>query len=87
LAQCLHLLGDREGARRQFQALAALANDVGLLAEMADPATGELIGNIPKAFSQVGWSIRHGACHRACPPQVAGKAPVRGDVVRDGGAR
>ena len=54
MAQCLHLLGDREGARRQFQALAALANDVGLLAEMADPATGELIGNIPQAFSQVG---------------------------------
>lgn len=54
LAQCLHLLGDRDGARRQFQALADLRNDVGLLAEMADPATGELIGNIPQAFSHVG---------------------------------
>jgi len=31
-----------------------LRNDVGLLAEMADPATGELIGNIPQAFSHVG---------------------------------
>lgn len=54
LAQCLHLLGDRDGARRQFQALADLRNDVGLLAEMADPATGELVGNIPQAFSHVG---------------------------------
>ncbi|MFN2418848.1 MAG: glycoside hydrolase family 15 protein [Candidatus Limnocylindria bacterium] len=54
LAQCLHLLGDRDGARRQFEALADLRNDVGLLAEMADPATGELIGNIPQAFSHVG---------------------------------
>jgi GH15 family glucan-1,4-alpha-glucosidase len=54
LAQCLHLLGDRGGARHQFQALAELRNDVGLLAEMADPATGELIGNIPQAFSHVG---------------------------------
>lgn len=54
LAQCLHLLGDRDGARRQFRALADLRNDVGLLAEMADPATGELIGNIPQAFSHVG---------------------------------
>ena len=54
LAQCLHLLGDRDGARQQFQALADLRNDVGLLAEMADPATGELIGNIPQAFSHVG---------------------------------
>jgi len=54
LAQCLHLLGDRDGAQRQFRALADLRNDVGLLAEMADPATGELIGNIPQAFSHVG---------------------------------
>jgi GH15 family glucan-1,4-alpha-glucosidase len=54
LAQCLHLLGDHDGARRQFQALVDLRNDVGLLAEMADPATGELIGNIPQAFSHVG---------------------------------
>ena len=54
LAQCLHLLGDRDGGRRQFRALADLRNDVGLLAEMADPASGELIGNIPQAFSHVG---------------------------------
>ena len=45
---------DHQGAHRQFQALAELANDVGLLAEMADPTTGELIGNIPQAFSHVG---------------------------------
>jgi len=54
LAQCLYLLGDRDGAERQFRALVDLRNDVGLLAEMADPATGELIGNIPQAFSHVG---------------------------------
>ena len=54
LAQCLYLLGDRDGAKRQFRALVDLRNDVGLLAEMADPATGELIGNIPQAFSHVG---------------------------------
>jgi GH15 family glucan-1,4-alpha-glucosidase len=54
LAQCLHLLGDRDGARRQFRTLTELRNDVGLLAEMADPTTGELIGNIPQAFSHVG---------------------------------
>ena len=78
MAQCLHLLGDREGARRQFQALADLANDVGFLAEMADSATGELIGNIPQAFSQVGLVNRHGACHRACPPQVAEESAGEG---------
>jgi len=54
LAQNLALQGDLEAAERQITQLAALANDVGLLAEMADPATGELIGNTPQAFSHVG---------------------------------
>lgn len=72
LAQCLHLLGDREGARRQFEALVGLRNDVGLLAEMADPASGELIGNIPQAFSHVGlinsaWRLSQAPGPEAAP--------------------
>ncbi len=45
------LQGRRAEAEALFARLAALANDVGLLAEMADPATGRLLGNFPQAFS------------------------------------
>jgi GH15 family glucan-1,4-alpha-glucosidase len=45
-----------------FERAAAFVNDVGLLAEEVDPATGELLGNFPQAFSHIGlvnaaWAI------------------------------
>jgi GH15 family glucan-1,4-alpha-glucosidase len=38
------------------------ANDLGLLAEEVDPDSGELLGNVPPAFSHIGlvnaaWAI------------------------------
>jgi GH15 family glucan-1,4-alpha-glucosidase len=62
LAQALAMAGRPDRARVVFGRAAAFANDVGLLAEEIDPATGELLGNFPQAFSHIGlvnaaWAI------------------------------
>jgi GH15 family glucan-1,4-alpha-glucosidase len=53
LADCLGLLGRADEARKLFQRLAGLANDVGLLSEQYDPASGRMLGNFPQAFTHV----------------------------------
>jgi GH15 family glucan-1,4-alpha-glucosidase len=62
LAQAMALAGLPARARRVFERAAAFANDVGLLSEEVDPASGELLGNFPQAFSHIGlvnaaWAI------------------------------
>ncbi len=62
LAQAQALAGEVERARTTFERAIAYTNDVGLLAEEVDPATGELLGNFPQAFSHIGlvnaaWAI------------------------------
>ena len=47
------MLGRLDDAQALFKRLAALCNDVGLLSEEYDPASGELLGNFPQAFSHV----------------------------------
>jgi GH15 family glucan-1,4-alpha-glucosidase len=54
LVDNLTLAGQAKQARALFERLLGYANDVGLLAEEIDPASGELLGNFPQAFSHVG---------------------------------
>ena len=62
LAHAQALGGDVARARETFARAAAFVNDLGLLSEEVDAATGELLGNFPQAFSHVGlvnaaWAI------------------------------
>jgi GH15 family glucan-1,4-alpha-glucosidase len=53
LADVLGMLGRKEESRALFERLLALRNDVGLLSEEYDPASGRLLGNFPQAFTHV----------------------------------
>lgn len=53
LADNYILLGREEDARKIFEKLLSLRNDVGLLAEEFYPETNRLMGNFPQAFSHV----------------------------------
>jgi GH15 family glucan-1,4-alpha-glucosidase len=53
LADDLAMIGRVEEARKLFEKLLALRNDLGLLAEEWDPRRMRQIGNFPQAFSHV----------------------------------
>jgi GH15 family glucan-1,4-alpha-glucosidase len=54
LVDALALLGRRDEARRTFERLLRLRNDVGLLSEEYDVSRKRLVGNFPQAFTHVG---------------------------------
>lgn len=67
LVQVMTLQGRLDEADALFERLLALRNDLGLLSEEYDPASGRLVGNFPQAFThlalvdaaltlQEGWS-------------------------------
>ena len=53
MVDALTLIGRRDDARRRFEDLLALRNDVGLLAEEYDPVAKRMMGNFPQAFSHL----------------------------------
>lgn len=62
LAQALARSGQPERATKVFERTLPFVNDVGLLSEEVDTATGELLGNYPQALSHIGlvnaaWDI------------------------------
>jgi GH15 family glucan-1,4-alpha-glucosidase len=62
LAHAQALAGELDQATTTFGRAIAAINDVGLLAEEVHPASGEMIGNFPQAFSHIGlinaaWAI------------------------------
>ena len=88
LAQAQALAGELERARATFETAAAFASDLGLLAEEVDPASGELLGNFPQAFSHIGlvnaaWAISQARRH----DQAAALAADRNAPRRRGTAR
>ena len=62
LVSCLAKAGELERAEELFDRLRGYSNDLGLLAEEIDTASGEQLGNFPQAFSHIGlisaaWEI------------------------------
>lgn len=69
LAENLALQGRRAEATALFERLLACASPTGLISEMVDSGTGELLGNYPQAFSHLGLIRAALALSRSQPPR------------------
>jgi GH15 family glucan-1,4-alpha-glucosidase len=76
------LQGRYDDAQRLFERLLARCNDVGLLAEEVDPASGRMLGNFPQAYSHVGLiNCALNLSHRAGPAQERAASRSTGSAV------
>ena len=80
LVDALALMGRDDDARALFERLLGICNDVGLLSEEYEPATGRLLGNFPQAFSHV--ALVNSARNLAAGPSPAEhrESTVTGDT-------
>jgi GH15 family glucan-1,4-alpha-glucosidase len=83
LADCLAGQGRVEEARELYERLLCLRNDVGLLSEEFDPASGRLVGNFPQAFSHLGLIITARNLTRAGGPVEDRAASEKRTTVTD----
>jgi GH15 family glucan-1,4-alpha-glucosidase len=70
LADNLVLLGRHHDAKRLYERLLGLRNDVGLLSEEYDPRVKRLVGNFPQAFSHIAIiNTAHNLTRKAKPAE------------------
>jgi len=83
MVSALKMLGRTEDARKLFQRLLALRNDVGLLAEEYDPRTRRQLGNFPQALSHIALINAAFEFNRASSPgeQRAESSPAQQHVT------
>lgn len=77
MVDALALSGQMAEARRRFDRLLDLRNDLGLLAEEYDVEAGRMLGNFPQAFSHVG--LIDSAC--TLQDMASSAAASRGEIA------
>jgi GH15 family glucan-1,4-alpha-glucosidase len=81
LANAYVLLGRVDDARRLFERLLELRNDLGLLAEEYDPGQKRQAGNFPQAFTHVGLlATALNLTHSSKPSEERSKSSTEGEV-------
>ncbi|MEE8579879.1 MAG: glycoside hydrolase family 15 protein [Hyphomicrobium sp.] len=84
LADNLILLGRHADAKKIYERLLALRNDVGLLSEEYDPKSKRLVGNFPQAFSHIAIINTAHNLTRATKPaeQRSGGEALNGSITQ-----
>lgn len=59
MAEVARRVDQLDDAKRLFENVLSIANDVGLLAEEYDPVLRRMVGNFPQAFSHVARTESH----------------------------
>jgi len=73
MVSSLKAIGREADARKLFERLITLRNDVGLLSEEYDPHGRRMLGNFPQAFSHISLvNTAHNLSHEEKPSEQRG---------------